>query len=320
MTPNSPIDQWTIIMNHSDATPTQAPQAGASEPKIDLTINTKPTPNDTTTTATEKKDSDCTCGARPTIKRNDTNDSAAEDEYIPRSGRTRRRRDPPIRIYSRSPIRYRSRSPARSTMISSSTALLGKVSNFDGIADLPFPARSSVYLATFPFTDRDVKKWSWLFVHGVEDTFIGRRGEREVDVDVDEFGYPLPPVYHHRRARSPYYDPVNTDVPSIFLSRALDTGVVPEPSGKEDANAGLKYWIVVQNAKGKSWKLLIADNRTAAGIMIYYEALNGNSIPFVGAVLGDRKKGERVKFERVEGLEDMASIREKEEGTMGVVC
>jgi len=185
------------------------------------------------------------------------------------------------------------------------------------VADMPFPARSSVYLTTFPFTDRDVKKWAWLLSNSVEDAFLSDPGNRGGDDDEDIYGNGYPAVVRPRyRNRSPYYDPVGTtDIPSIYLSRALDTSVVPE-DGKEN----VRYFIVVQNRARPNWsKLMVAEGRKAAGIMIYYEALTGNSVGFVGAVVGQGKRLGRVKLRKVENLEAAAKAQE-EDGVVGVIC
>ena len=204
-------------------------------------------------------------------------------------------------------------------MLNSSTQLLEQL-NYDGIADMPFPSRNSIYLATFPFTDRDVKKWSWLFAHGVEETYLipgGSKGARDNGDDDDddseaEFfdgGRYGPRVYRNRRRGS--FDGV--DVASVYLSRALDTTIVPEDGEK------LKYLVVVQNRgrSGGKAKLLTAESRKAAGIIMYYEALNGNSIAFVGAVVGGIGKKAK-KFKRVEGVDEVSALREK--GVVGVIC
>jgi len=196
-------------------------------------------------------------------------------------------------------------------MVSSSNDLMSTIGTYDGVADLPFPARSSVYLTTFPFTDKDVKKWAWLMSRGVEDTFLNEPGNDDEDL--------YPAVTRARaggRNRSPYYEPVRieVDVPSIYVSRALDKEVVPE-----DTKEKVKYHIVVQNrTRPQGSKLLVAEGRKAAGIMIYYEALSGNSILFVGATV-DQRLSKRKKWVRVESLEAAIKL-EGEEGVVGVIC
>ncbi|ORY05715.1 hypothetical protein BCR34DRAFT_43875 [Clohesyomyces aquaticus] len=312
MTPNSPIEQWTIIMSQSETTPAPNPAQApaASEPKVELTINTKPAPEDAP--STEKKE--CTCDARPSLSREETVETIEEiiSEH-PRGGRARRRhRDPPARVYSRS------RSPLvwnpPTTPINASTQLLDVAKDFDGVIELPFPARSNAYMVTFPFTNTDVQKWTWLFKKGILDVFMKKGGNND-DEDEDEYDewgnlLPPPPVRRGRRNRSPYYNG-DQDMPSIFLSRAIDTEVVPE-----DAK-NVVYWIVVQQVRGKA-KLMVAESRKAAGILIYYEALNGNSISFVGAVaVGEENKKYRAKkFKKVDKLEEAGA--EEQETSDGV--
>ncbi|KAF2179674.1 hypothetical protein K469DRAFT_716036 [Zopfia rhizophila CBS 207.26] len=307
----SPIEQWTI-MNHSDATESQAPAPSTepkAEPKIELTVNAKPAEKN-------EKDSHCTCPVHPKLDRKDTVESSlSDDEIAPaRSGRPRRRA--PYRRYSPSPIRIRSRSPPDTIRVSSSKTLLEKVGTFDGVADLPYPARSSIYLTTFPFTDRDVEKWTWLFGIAVEGTWMFERGG--LGTDDERFGH-YGAVFDggNRRSRSPYYDPLGSDIPNVYLSRALDASIIPE----EEMEKKVRYWIVVQNrARPPAYKLLVAESRQAAGIMAYYEALTGNSVVFVGAVLEQKMRLGRVKFRKVEDLNEAEKVQGEDEGVVGVVC
>jgi hypothetical protein len=264
----------------------------------------------------EKKDAECTCPVHPTLERTNTADSVIYDEEIIRS---RPRRRGGARRYSPSPIGrvYPQTEPFVVPAVTSSGKLLSHVDTLDGIVDLPFPARSSVYLTTFPFTERDVKKYTWLFANGTEDVFLADpRGMHAEDVEYDNGPYPVI-VNSHRRVRDTYYEPTNEDIPLIQLSRALDTAVVPEDNTDKD----LRYWIVVQNkARPKSVKLVVAESRKAAGIFIYYEALNGNSVVFVGAVVKQRKNGVPLKVKRVASLEDAIKMKEEEEEVVGIVC
>ncbi|PSN60822.1 hypothetical protein BS50DRAFT_198705 [Corynespora cassiicola Philippines] len=309
----SSIDQqWTIInptntMATTDSQPeTQAP-APTTEPKIELTINAKP--------AEKEAHKNCTCNANPPkLNRNDTVDSDSEEEWYTRS---RPQRRAPIRRYSVSPVRIRTAPPLPvSTMLSSSTQLLAKAGDFDGIADMPYPARSSAYLTTYPFTDRDVKKHAWLIASGVEDTFMSDLGGR-ADAGDDDNGAEFPALVRtRRRDRSPFYDPGTSDIPSIYLSRALDPSVVPE-----DSALNVRFLIVVQNrARPAGSKLMVAESRKAAGIMMFYEALTGNSIVFVGAVVHSCKRMARMKVKRVESLEEAVTLQQDGEGVVGVVC
>ncbi|KAF2800037.1 hypothetical protein K505DRAFT_32366 [Melanomma pulvis-pyrius CBS 109.77] len=316
---NEHHEQWTLLSRSNTMATDTSTQAATStptpnpSPAIELTINAKPTAE--TSSSTEKKDShgpDCTCGAAappapPKLERNNTAETFfSEDEFVPRISRNRRRVYP-IRRYSISPPR-RERGLPDTIMVNSSAELLSKVGKYDGIADLPFPARSSVYLATFPFTDKDVKKWTWLLSRTVEDTFLNEPGNDDEDV------YPSANRFRGRN-RSPYYEPINAnvDIPSVFVSRALDTAVVPEDSGHK-----VRYLLVVQNrGRPQGSKLLIAESRKAAGIMLYYEALSGNSVLFVGAVVHQGKKLGR-NLVKVETLEE--AVKVLEDGVVGVVC
>ncbi|KAF2001239.1 hypothetical protein P154DRAFT_175048 [Amniculicola lignicola CBS 123094] len=301
----TPIDQQWITMDHSDAN-----IAPASEPTIELTINTKP------------KDEKTEEGKKCTCKNTSKEDAMSDDEAdIPvRDSRSRDRRRVPRR-YSLSPspvrLRQRYRSPVRDelTILKSSASLLEKAGDYDGVADMPYPARTSVYLTTYPFTTRDVKKWGWLLGNGVEEQWATESLSRSAIHAGDDgnTGYPIISDIP-RRSRSPYYDPLNSaPVPNIFLSRALDKNVVPE-----DAE-GVKYMVIVQDKQTpKQSKLVVAESRKAAGIVIYYEAISGNSVTFVGATTTAVERGARMKVKKVASLEEATEV--EKDGFLGLVC
>jgi hypothetical protein len=249
-------------------------------------------------------------------------------------------------------------------MLSSSAKLLASVNNYDGVADLTYPARASVYLTTFPFSGKDVRKWSWLFAAvaasggGLEGEWLPeppkRSGPTGVSVgmpfdaendnpDVDWNGcgdvyeYDRYPALNDRRNihrrprdRSPYYDNnivINGDIPRILLSRVLDGSVIPDADGVEKKDVkDVRFWVVVQNrVRVKEVKLLVAESRKAAGMLCFYEALNGNSVVFVGAAVGGgkllkREKGAKVKVKKAESLEEARKMRDEEDGIVGVIC
>ena len=95
---------------------------------------------------------------------------------------------------------------------------------------------------------------------------------------------------------------------------------MPHDEEELDGN-DVKYWIAIQNrSRNPGIKLMVAESRPAAGIMIYHEALSGNSVGFVGAVVGvdmERKKMKHTKFKMVESLEAASEV---EEGVVGIVC
>ena len=318
--PISTENEWTIVdpttprVNTMASTDNIAP-ALAAEPKIEVTLNTKPAVD-------EKKDTtECTCDAsRPRLARQDSIDSIEsiiphDDDYR----RPRRIRQNYIRRYSVSPVRIR-QPGARdaTTLLTSSSQLLDKASKYDGIADLPFPARGSVYLTTFPFTDKDVKKWSWLFSLGVEDTFLAESGRGRMsgfDSDGEDAGFPTVRPVRRGRNRSPFYDPGTTDIPSVYLSRALDTSVV------SDETANVNFLIVTQNRhRPAGSKLLVAEGRKAAGMLMYYEVLKGDSIMFVGAVVQQpgKKTVHPKKYKKVDTFEEAVEVQEA--GFVGVIC
>ncbi|KAF2663043.1 hypothetical protein K491DRAFT_686203 [Lophiostoma macrostomum CBS 122681] len=278
------------------------------------------------------KDSECTCHAHPTpkLERNDTITflDSDDDEYI----RPRPRRRAGGRRYSISPIRRNTIPIVEQVNATTSTIFFGLVNKYDGVVDMPFPARSSVYLTTFPFTDRDVRKYEWLFKNGVDDAWLWdkgreeRRGRREEDDEFayDDYTYPHAVYGSRRRARSPYYadSMIANDIPSVYFSKALDTSIVPEETEKLGGKE-VKYWFVVQNRnRNPGIKLMVADSRKAAGIMMYYEALSGHSIAFVGAVVGvemGRKLMKEKKFKRVESLDEAVKVQD-EQGVVAIIC
>jgi hypothetical protein len=301
-------NEWTIIdPTNNMASTDNTTSFPAAEPRIEFTINTKPI----TVSADEKeKDTECTSPiVAPKLARQNSIDSNISDDRNIFRRRTRYRSDCRDEFVpaSPSPIRSRRRTP----MLSSSTDLLEQVSKYDGIVDLPRPARNSIYLTTYPMADKDVKKWSWLFSGNVEEKYLSRGRILDSDAESDDEIDYIP--RRRRRDRSPFYDST-VDIPSVYLSRALDTNVVPEDT------AGVSYLIVTQNRHEPAGsKLQIVESRKAAGIVMYYEALRGDSIVFVGAVVD--WSGDKVKprnFKRVESLEKAATL--KKEGKVGVVC
>ncbi|KAF2035748.1 hypothetical protein EK21DRAFT_106594 [Setomelanomma holmii] len=305
--PNLIENEWTIIdpntnnaapkmaSNNDNSTPTKT-----AEPVIELTIKSKPK-------ATEDK-TECTCKAgMPALERQDSIESMTSIDLDRR--RPIRRRTVYDRRYSPSPIRIRDRTNDRAVVpiVSSSTKLLDQVGKCDGIVDLPFPARGSIFMTTCPFTQKDVKKFAWLFSLGVEETFLkdpSRGRGRDLDSD-DSDGEQ---VVRRARNRSPFYDPGTVDIPSVYLSRALEKEVVPE-----DTKA-VSYLIVTQNRhRPAGSKLLVAESRKAAGILMYYEALKGDSIVFVGAVVAmGEKKVHPKKFRVAESLNEANELKEQE--------
>jgi hypothetical protein len=234
-----------------------------------------------------------------------------DDEVNPRSRRRRR----PANFYE-NPIPE----PFVAPIITSSEKLLSHIGSYDGVVEFPYPARANAYLTTYPFTERDVKKYAWLFAQGTEDAYLSKATSSGEDNEYD--GRYTAVIRPHRRSRSPYYDdgPLNDDMGRIFLSRALDPAVVPE----QDANKNIRYWIVVRNRnRAHDYKLLVAESRKAAGMLMYYEALNSNSVVFVGAVelaAHQRKRGPGMKVKWVENLEEAAKFQRHEKSAVGIVC
>lgn len=326
----------------TETEPATEPQA---QPKVvELTINAKPT----TANEAEEKEPEKEPEPEPTTK--EKPEKAERPRKLPRSDtkdfndlidytdsecdNDRTRRLPPPRR------RHRDFSPVRiippaidPPLITSSTNLLEKLNNFDGIAEAPFPARGGVYLSTYPFSNKDVQRWSWILGSGVEETYMSEpkksnaKQDDDDDEEEDEWYQPRGrgvrphPYINRHRNRSPGFDPMGNEVSSVFLSRALDTKVVPE-DGK------VKFVIVAQNksknaSSAGAVRLLVSESRKAAGMLIFYELLNGASINFVGAVPAEaklvREKKKKVQFKRTETLDEAVKLYE-DEGIVGVVC
>ena len=89
----------------------------------------------------------------------------------------------------------------------------------------------------------------------------------------------------------------------------------------------LKYVIVIQcrNTLGL-YKLVVSNSKKAAGMDMFYEVLNGNSVCFVGAVLKDvpipaeyPHKFPQTKFKGVESMRQLRRV-EEEEDVNGIIC
>lgn len=327
---NMPLASSNIPEGHE-----QQADAGSVEPQVE-----KPEVNKPTEVFFTEEDT-------PQLKRNETTESwytdnmefirrgasrplDPYDEFVPppRLPRPARRvPQPPRRFeYSPPPPRWPAPDPA-TPLLNSSVQLLEQL-NYDGLADLPYPARSSIYLSTYPFTDKDVKEWSWLFQLGIEGKFLSKQGDLQDDCDdEDDWMYPgdrrgriaVRSIPHHRgrRDRSPTYAyDSGADIPYVYLSRALDAAVVPESSEKE-----FTFVIVVRNRGrvGGGAKLLTARSRKAAGILIYYEALIGHSVVFLGAMKEDVERGTKFRnYKQAENVEEAVTISGGD--VVGIIC
>ncbi|KAL5385298.1 hypothetical protein DPSP01_004757 [Paraphaeosphaeria sporulosa] len=336
MTSHIDHEPWNLIQQPTTMPPAppnylsdeQSPDVCSVEPQVENSEATK----STETSFVERKED------TPQLKRNETTESwytdtvdfarrgvprplDPYDEFVrpPRLARPARRVPPP-------PPRWPTTDPA-APILNSSVQLLDQL-NYDGLADLPYPAKSSIYLSTFPFTDKDVRDWSWLLQLGIEGKFLSKQGDMRDDDgdDEDDWFYPgdrrgritVRSVPHRgRRDRSPIYPyDHGAEISCVYLSRALDAAVVPESSEME-----FRFVIVVRNSGrvGGGIKLLTAGSRKAAGILIYYEALVGYSVVFVGAMKEGVEKGTKAsKYKRAETVEEAATMAN--EGVVGVIC
>ena len=294
-------DEWTVL------DPNTSPQTSMEQSNIadkgntpmrDCNVNTKPE---------EKPKGECTCEAKPALMRKDSIESIDEDYRRPR----RSERVIPARVHRRytpSPNRYYPLPLPVPSLISSSTQLLERVGKDDGIVELPVPALRNVYLNTYPFGDKDVKKWSWLLAAGIEDEFVVP-SSRDLSGD-------LPTVERVRQRNDGFvpYEPDRIDIPPVCLSRALDTEVVPE-----DTKHDVRYLIVTQKRlQPHGAKLIVAESRKAAGVLMYYTILTGDPILFVGATVHQCKTVHPRNYKKVASLEEAVSIQDA--GFVGIVC
>jgi hypothetical protein len=294
-------DEWTVLDPDTSPQPNmeQANSADKGDaPMRDFSINTKPE---------EKSKGECTCETKPALLRKDSIESIEEDYRRPR----RSERVPPPRVHRRytpSPNRYYPSPLPIPSMISSSTQLLERVGKDDGIVELPAPALRNAYLNTYPFGDKDVKKWSWLLAAGIEDEFVVPSSR--------DIGGDLPTVERVRQRNDGFipFEPDRIDIHPVCLSRALDTNVVPE-----DTKHDVRYLIVTQKRlQPHGAKLIVAESRKAAGMLIYYTILTGDPILFVGATVHQCKTVHPKNYKKVASLEEAISVQSA--GFVGIVC
>lgn len=299
-------DEWTVLSptpllpSNMDTATYELPKADEALPH-ECTINTKPTVDE------NKHHDDCTCDRKPVLVRKDSIESIDEDYRPPR----RAARPIPPHRYTPSPHYIPPVSYYESRSLNSATQLLEKVGKEDGIINLAVPLIRSVYIATYPFGDKDVKKWSWLMAAGIEEEYLVETS-RNADYNGDNvLGVER---VRHRRNEFPTYDVGNTEIPSVYLSRALDVEVIPE-----DSQLNVRYLVITQNRhRPAGAKLLVAESRKAAGVMMFYETLKGDSIVFVGATVHQCKVVHSKNFKKVASLEEAVQVQDV--GFVGVVC
>jgi len=313
--PNSTTPPNSTMSSTNDTIPTPA-----AEPKLEAPTDTDTKRTITTEVPAAHKDDDTSEPGMPKLERQTSFDSFISIDDYRRSRRPIRNTNPVyIRPYTPSPPPRRRGVPIVQTIspiFTKSGHFLESVNKFDGTVELPRPSRGYIYLTTFPFTDAHVKKWAWLFSLNVEEVFLEEDTRPRGGRDVDFGGKGETLVYP--TARTAYNDdfihPLTVDIPSVYLSRSLDAEVVPEDA------VGVKYLIVTQNRhRPAGCKLLVAESRKAAGIMMFYEALKGDSVVFVGAAVDMvEKRVHPKKFVRVESLEQARGLGV--EGMVGIVC
>ncbi len=301
-------DEWTILIpttsHQTDMDTTAEKLDKADTPTRECIMNVKSSAD------AKKHFHDCTCDVNSVRARRDSFDSS-EDEYRrPRRAGRIPPPPPPQPPFPPAPPRpYQLPSlPHQNSTFNSSTQLLDKVGQEDGVIRLPSPATRNIYLTTYPFGDRDVKKWAWLLASGIEDEYV-KQNLHETRSDM-----PSIERVKQRRSEFPVYDPGNVDIPSVYLSRCLDPEVI-----SDDTDHNLRYYIVTQTRhRPAGFKLLVAESRKAVGVQMYYEALRGESVLFVGATVHQCKNTHSGKYKKVSSLEEAISVQE--EGFVGVIC
>jgi hypothetical protein len=302
-------NEWTMIdpTTNTMASTDNITAGPPAETAIEGTSNTKPTA--IPTRGREEVTESAPTPVAPKLVRQPSIDSNVSDE-LDYSRHTRRRPFVPVSPPPNRSRHYTVMLPPP-VQIFSSAHLLSQVSVYDGMVELPHPPRSNIYITTYPFSSKDVSKWSWLFARAVEDVYLSQG--RGLDSDAESEDGEYEPRRQPRRNGPPFWDGT-TIIQSIYLSRALDAEVLPEDA------PDVRYLIVTQNRHQPAGsKLQIVESRKAAGIVMFYEALRGDSTVFVGATLGWR--GERVrakKFMRVEGVQ--GTVEARAEGNVGVIC
>ena len=176
---------------------------------------------------------------------------------------------------------------------------------------LPTPISRDIYVATYSFGDKDVRKWSWLMAAGVDEEYLV---EKSQGADCNGDNVPGVERVRQRRNEPHVYGVGGIDIASVYLSRALDVEVVPE-----DSKHDIRYFIITQSRYQLTGaKLIVAESRKAAGVMMYHEALKGDSIVFVGATVHQCKVVHPKNFKKVASLEEAVDVQNV--GFVGVIC
>jgi hypothetical protein len=166
--------------------------------------------------------------------------------------------------------------------------------------------RQTIYATTYPFTDADVQSLAWLFTYGKLD------------------GWTHKIAHFHGPASSRDYMPLPPErigIPILRMSAALRV----LPKEEEDK---VKYVIVSQHRdSAMSHKLLVSHSRKGAGMDIFYELLNGNSVVFIGLVLKHvavpveaPHTHPTVHFTRVGSVKDAFGFAENGHGKVAILC
>jgi hypothetical protein len=167
--------------------------------------------------------------------------------------------------------------------------------------------RQIIYATTYPFTDADVQSLAWLFMYGKLDGWTDKIAHFHVLASARDYMPLLPPE--------------RIGMPILRMSAALRV----LPQHEEDK---VKYVIVSQHRESAmSHKLLVSHSRKAAGMDIFYELLNGNSVVFIGLVLKHvavpveaPHKHPTVQFTRVDSVNDALAVAENGDGKVAILC
>ncbi|OCK78844.1 hypothetical protein K432DRAFT_444340 [Lepidopterella palustris CBS 459.81] len=191
--------------------------------------------------------------------------------------------------------------PTEDKVVNNSRDLLALVDEYEGVIEVA--RRQTIYCTTYPLTTSDLASITWIFTTGRLDGWSDKIHSYYT-------------INASAREAAPYPIIERVDTPILRLSAAL------RPQKDEGK---LKFVIVVQSRNTPvSYKLVVSNSKKAAGMDMFYEVLNGNSIVFVGAVLKgvavpveNPMRFPAVVWKQVESVEEAEAVGE---GAVGIIC
>lgn len=208
---------------------------------------------------------------------------------------------PRIRERSWSPVlrrrRFRSISPGKDLAIIENTTDL-----ISAISASPAPDRlvevhsgtgrlntHMLYLTSLPTHQAELEKFSWIFQHGVEGSWVQKPVTFAGRV---HWSYDAPGAGNGNGRRRGVvdndYDDFRGDRGTIPVAKlgVLFNERFPEATAGDLGVGLVKFVTVIQDKKNVGWfKLIVSHSRAAALVDIFHELVNGLGVAFVGAVL-----------------------------------